>query len=258
MGLGYLTVKTNMANGAVPLPNANITIKDENGRNLYSMKTDESGETKSVMLYAPDKMLTLLPYYDQAPYSVYQVEVQTPGYVSVIIKGVQIFDTIQAIQDVELSPMIEGDRDQVIVITPHEQVLTSPRNGQEQPAIQAMATQGSVENFQAISEPERTLQRVIIPDFITVHLGRFDVDARNIRVPFPVYIKNVASSEIYPTWPVNALEANIRAIINFALNRVYTEWYRSRGYNFDMTGFKKNHMEKSCFLSFFLIVIFQF
>jgi len=74
-----------------------------------------------------------------------------------------------------------------------------------------------------------------IPEEITVHLGRPNQDAPNVTVSFPDYIKNVASSEIYPSWPETALRANIYAIITFALNRVYTEWYRSRGYNFDIT-----------------------
>lgn len=74
-----------------------------------------------------------------------------------------------------------------------------------------------------------------IPEYITVHLGPPSSNARNIRVPFPDYIKNVASSEIYPTWPENAIRANIYAQISFALNRVYTEYYRSRGYDFDIT-----------------------
>ncbi len=74
-----------------------------------------------------------------------------------------------------------------------------------------------------------------IPETITVHLGRPDEVAENITVPFPDYIKNVASSEIYPTWPESALRANIYAIISFALNRYYTEWYPSRGYDFDIT-----------------------
>jgi len=74
-----------------------------------------------------------------------------------------------------------------------------------------------------------------IPDSITVHLGRPDREAQNVTVPFVDYIKNVASSEIYPTWPEAALRANILAQISFALNRVYTEWYRSRGYDFDIT-----------------------
>ena len=74
-----------------------------------------------------------------------------------------------------------------------------------------------------------------IPETITVHLGAPNTDAPNVTVPFPDYIKNVASSEIYPTWPVSALRANILAQISFALNRIYTEWYPSRGYNFDIT-----------------------
>ncbi len=74
-----------------------------------------------------------------------------------------------------------------------------------------------------------------IPDSITVHLGRPDREAPNVTVPFVDYIKNVASSEIYPTWPEAAIRANVLAQISFALNRVYTEWYRSRGYDFDIT-----------------------
>lgn len=74
-----------------------------------------------------------------------------------------------------------------------------------------------------------------VPEYITVHLGRPDSNAENVTVPFDEYIKNVASSEIYPTWPENALRANIYAIITYALNRIYTEYYRSRGYDFDIT-----------------------
>ena len=74
-----------------------------------------------------------------------------------------------------------------------------------------------------------------IPETIRVHLGPPDSYARNVSISFPDYIKNVASSEIYPTWPENALRANILAQISFALNRVYTEYYPSRGYDFDIT-----------------------
>ena len=74
-----------------------------------------------------------------------------------------------------------------------------------------------------------------IPETITVHLGPPNSDAENVTIPFIDYIANVASSEIYPTWPENAVRANIYAQISFALNRIYTEYYRSRGYNFDIT-----------------------
>ena len=80
-----------------------------------------------------------------------------------------------------------------------------------------------------------TVLNPVIPKDITVHLGAPDSAAQNITVDFVDYIKNVASSEIYPTWPEDALRANIYAIISFALNRIYTEWYPSRGYNFDIT-----------------------
>lgn len=75
----------------------------------------------------------------------------------------------------------------------------------------------------------------IIPEMITVHLGPPQSDADNVTVSFPDYVKNVASSEIYPTWPENSLRANIYVIVTFALNRIYTEWYRSKGYDFDIT-----------------------
>ena len=88
----------------------------------------------------------------------------------------------------------------------------------------------------------------VIPEYITVHLGTPQSSARNVRVTFPDYIKNVASNEIYPTWPENALRANIYAQTTFALNRIYTEHYRSQGYNFDITNstaydqsYKPNH-----------------
>ncbi len=74
-----------------------------------------------------------------------------------------------------------------------------------------------------------------IPETITVHLGKPDENAQNVTVSFPDYVKNVASSEIFPTWPENSLRANLYVIITFALNRIYTEWYRSRGYDFDIT-----------------------
>ena len=75
----------------------------------------------------------------------------------------------------------------------------------------------------------------VVPNNITVHLGAPNVEARNVTLPFTEYISNVASSELYPTWPRNAHIANIYAIISFTMNRIYNEWYRSKGYNFDIT-----------------------
>ena len=82
---------------------------------------------------------------------------------------------------------------------------------------------------------DRAAALPVIPEYITVHLGPPDSNAQNVTVPFIDYIKNVASSEIYPTWNENAIRANIYAQISFALNRIYTEYYRARGYDFDIT-----------------------
>ena len=84
-----------------------------------------------------------------------------------------------------------------------------------------------------------------IPETVTVHLGAPNSDAENVTVPFVDYIKNVASSEIYPTWPENALRANIYAIITYVLNRIYTEWYRSRGYIFTSSSHRARHSDQS-------------
>ncbi len=75
----------------------------------------------------------------------------------------------------------------------------------------------------------------VIPEYVTVHLGAPSSNAQNVTVPFLEYVTNVASSEIYPTWPESAIRANIYAQISFVLNRIYTEYYRSRGYDFDIT-----------------------
>ena len=74
----------------------------------------------------------------------------------------------------------------------------------------------------------------IIPTYIVVHLGEPDEAAKNVTVSFSEYIKNVATGEIYPNWPLDSIKANVLAQISFALNRVYNEWYRSQGYNFDI------------------------
>ena len=98
----------------------------------------------------------------------------------------------------------------------------------------AVASNQMREQEGTVADP-RVLRQVAIPNPITVHLGAPGTSAANVQVSFPDYVKNAASSEIYPTWPDASLRANIYAIITFALNRVYTEWYKNRGYNFDIT-----------------------
>lgn len=220
MGVGNLLIQVRSADDAVPINGARVRVSDDQGRELYNLITDESGDTEQVSLETVDRSLSLDPNYSGSPYTSYNVEVDADGFNSLLITGVQIFDGENAIQPVALIPMLELQRipnRYEITIGKHAVEMTEPRN-QIGPLIES-----------------RVLRHVIIPNPITVHLGTPTSSASNVQVTFPDYVKNVASSEIYPTWPQAALEANIYVIITFALNRVFTEWYRNRGYNFDIT-----------------------
>ena len=220
MAIGYLTIHARTAHDAVPLAGVHITILNEAQNSIYELTTDESGETPAIPLDTVDKSFSNNQYYAGTPYISYSVLAQKEGFHPLSILEIPIFDGETAILPVSLVPMLERQTD------PLQTEITVGK-----PAV-AMQTPRNQEGSTVSS---RVLRQVVIPNPITVHLGTPGASASNVQVSFPDYVKNVASSEIYPTWPENALRANIYAIITFALNRIYTEWYRSRGYNFDIT-----------------------
>ena len=225
MGKGTLIIQARTAEDALPLSGVRVRISDHQGRVLYNLITDESGETEQITLEAVDQETSLNPDYTGTPYTTYNLEAEKEGFNSLIINDIQIFDRENAIQPLELIPMLESQTvptTQEIFIGKHAVEMTEPRN-QIGPTMQPFTIQPFI------------LRHVIIPNPITVHLGAPTSYASNVQVLFADYVKNVASSEIYPTWPQSALEANIYAIITFVLNRVFTQWYRSRGYEFDIT-----------------------
>ena len=219
MGTGYLVVAAMAAIGAIPIKGAEVTVLHD-GRIIHRLTTDESGQTASVRLEAPDKALSLDVDYFEAPYSEWDVKVVAPGFVTTIVRNVEVLDTETTILPVNLEPLMENGQEHEIILPPHKQV---------QPPVER--------HIEYDTSPIRPaiLPEVIVPEFITVHLGRPDQPARNVRVPFAYYVKNSASHEIYATWPHSSLEANIYCIISIALNRIFTEWYRNQGRNFDIT-----------------------
>ncbi|MGW6302114.1 peptidoglycan-binding protein [Peribacillus butanolivorans] len=221
MGLGSLKIEARTGDGTLPVPGANIAIKDTNGKILYQLKTDESGNTEAVALSAPDKTQTLKHDNPGPYYSTYDVEIRRKGFISNVIHGVQIFDSVTSTLPVNMAPVPRTFEKSNLVIE-----VNIPTHG--------LQTQVG-RNQKGPLKPPKVLREVAIPEYVTVHLAHPDSWARNVRVKFIDYIKNVASSEIFPTWPQASLEANIYAQITFALNRVYTEWYRSRGYDFDIS-----------------------
>ncbi len=220
MGTGYLTVHTRTGNGALPIENAHITVSDKYGTIQYETYSDGNGEAGPMALPAPDAALTIDPNYRKPAYSTYTVDIETDGFVLIHISGVEIVDTQTSVLPVQMEPLVDEP---------------FPRMVKEIdiPPVGLLLSDGGQNSSRSAA---RTLKQVIIPDYITVHLGiPTNSAARNVQVRFTDYIKNVVSSEIYPTWPLSSLIANIHAIVTFAINRVYTRWYRSREFNFDIT-----------------------
>ncbi len=220
MAIGYLTIQARTAHDAIPLAGVRIGILDDEGRSVYELTTDENGEAPLVSLETVDRELSLDPYYGGKAYIGYDVFAQTAGFHSIHVTEIPIYEGETAVLPLMFVPLSEGQRSTGTT----EIVVGKPAVSMREARYQETP----------VDEP-RVLRQVIIPNPITVHLGRPTAYASNVQVSFPDYVKNVASSEIYPTWPDASLRANIYAIITFALNRVFTEWYRSQGYSFDIT-----------------------
>ena len=194
------------------------------------MQTNESGQVTNLTLEAPDIVYSLEPS-DVKPYSEYIVEVTSEGYDTVIINGSQILPTETALQGIPMTPLNrkKGSRkrqsEDIYDISAHTLWGNFPPKIPESSLKPLPPPTG----FVVLDEP-------VVPEFIVVHDGLPEnTSAQNYWVPFKEYIKNVASSEIYSTWPEQTIYANVIAIISFTLNRVFTEWYRNKGYNFTIT-----------------------
>ncbi len=227
MGIGKLQFQLYYGEQSFPVTDAEIVIIDsETGTPLIEgpLSVDENGKSEIISLYAPDKILSLIPQDSILPYSIYDAIIISDTFKDYYITGLEIFPNSNSIEKLQMQPLNARSSNNLekILLTPHGLLLDTPV------AIETLPLPLADNNPKVLEKP-------VIPQNITVHLGNPNSNAANVTVPFIDYIKNVASSEIYPTWPSNAIRANIYAQISFALNRIYTEWYRSRGYNFDIT-----------------------
>lgn len=191
---------------------------------IEELTTDVSGLTPQIELPAPPIDYSLEPS-DVQPYSEYNIRIMRPDYTPVSIANMQVLADVTAIQDATMRQTTEPDSaGSLYVIPPHTLFGDFPPKIAE-PEIVPEAETGEI-----------VLSQVVIPEFIIVHDGPpTDASAANHYVRFRDYIKNVASSEIYATWPEATIQANVLAILSFTLNRVFTEWYRNQGFNFTIT-----------------------
>lgn len=224
---GTLKISVISSIGMIPVENATVSVSytGDPDSPIVVLTTDSSGQTPVINLPAPPLALSLDPDALEQPYSEYNITATAEGYEPVLVTGSEILADELSLQTIRLQPIAAGpDQEQVVVIPAHTLFGEYPPKIPED-EIKPMDETGEI-----------VLSRVVIPEYVIVHDGvPSDSSAPNYWVRYRDYIKNVASSEIYSTWPESTIYANILAIQSFTLNRVYTEWYRNQGYNFTIT-----------------------
>ena len=215
--LGQLQINVTSSLGLIPIQDATVTISYTGVPDMAveQLRTDSSGQTEVIELPAPPLEYSMEPEQANQPYSEYNIQVDAPGYESVMVSGTEILPDVTALQPIQMTPLetAPSDEEEVLVIPEHTLYGEYPPKIPED-EIKPMDESGEI-----------VLSRVVIPEYVIVHDGvPDDSTAPNYYIRYRDYIKNVASSEIYATWPENAIYANVLAIMSFTLNRVYTEW----------------------------------
>jgi minor extracellular serine protease Vpr len=228
--IGRLKVQCFRGNDYIPIDNAKITVTGSAGsENLKNVElvTNTAGLTNEIELAAPPLEYSLDENSNKIPYSLYDIRVERNGFEPIIIIGCQVFPTQVAYQICNLETSLgRGDMRQEII-----EIQPNTLNGNFPPKIPEEVDKPLPPPTSGVVLPQP-----IIPEYIIVHQGSpNDLSAPNYKVPFKDYIKNVASCEIYSTWNTSAIRANVFCMISFTLNRIYTEWYRGKGKNFDVT-----------------------
>lgn len=223
---GQLQITVVNSENGRPVENAvvRISYSGDPESTVEELRTDESGKTPVLDMKTPPLDYSMEPVEEQ-PYAEYTIQVEAEGFANGETSGTEVLPDVLAKQAIRIEPRKEGGPGYSrIVIGPHTLF------GEYPPKIEEA-------EIKPVSESgEIVLSRVVIPEFVVVHDGPVgDNSARNFYVRYRDYIKNVASSEIYATWPDDTIRANVLAIMSFTLNRVYTEWYRNKGYDFTIT-----------------------
>ena len=222
---GLLQVNVVSVQNNFPITDATISIASKNNPDqiIEQVSVNSSGQTEQISLPAPPLDYSFNPDAP-TPYSEYVISAQAPGFRPLTVSGTEILPDSTAIQPLRLTPESQPKEQSLITIPDHTLVGDYPPKIAES-EIKPVRESGEI-----------VLSRVVVPQTIVVHDGPpSNESSPNYYVPYRDYIKNVASSEIYSTWPRSTITANVLAIMSFTLNRVYTEWYRNQGYDFTIT-----------------------
>ena len=225
---GKLFITVNSALNSFPISDATVTISvtggDGGSQPLEQLTTDTAGQTEEVTLGTPPLEYGMEPG-EPRPYTEYNITVQAPGYEPQTVEGTEVLPDATAIQNVRLRPLSEEEGAPADIVIPDHTLYGEYPPKIAEPEVKPIAESGNI-----------VLSRVVTPETIVVHDGTLsNTSAPNYYVGYKDYIKNVACSEIYANWPESTITANVLAIMSFTMNRVYTEWYRNRGYDFTIT-----------------------
>ena len=222
-GTLQLSVLSSIRNQPIEDASVQISYTGNPDSIIEEVKTNANGMIPEIQLPAPPLEYSMAPSEAQ-PYAEYTFRISKEGFEDLDISGAEILPDATAIQRAVLSPQTTPGAFEDIVIPAHTLYGEYPEKIPED-EIKPMDTSGEI-----------VLSRVVIPEYVVVHDGTpSNPTAKDYYVRYRDYIKNVASSEIYATWPDNTIRANVLAIMSFTLNRVYTEWYRNKGYDFTIT-----------------------
>ncbi|MCD7751937.1 MAG: peptidoglycan-binding protein [Lachnospiraceae bacterium] len=219
---GHLKVSVRIGNGYIPVTGAKVFVQAVEGNmEPLSFITDSSGQTPEMELPTPPRFYSESPD-EPKPYAEYVITVEADGYETAVVEGTEILPGELSLQTVQLQPLPSAGS---VIIIPDHVLYGDYESKTPEAEVKPVPERGEI-----------VLSRVVIPEYIVVHDGApTNSSAPDYWVRYTDYIKNVASSEIYATWEDSTILANILAIQSFTLNRVYTEYYRSRGYDFTIT-----------------------
>ncbi len=223
---GRLQVSVESRVNRDPIADARIAISytGEPDSTFEELSTNESGQTDQVELETPPLEYSLEPSETQ-PYAQYTIHITAEGYQPVTVDGIQVLSNQTAVQDIRLQPSGAAATWPDDIVIPANTLFGNFPPKIEEAEIKPVRQTGEI-----------VLSRVVVPEYVVVHDGApTDTTATDYYIRYKDYIKNVASSEIYATWPDATIRANVLAIMSFTMNRVYTEWYRNKGYNFTIT-----------------------
>ncbi|MFD3155513.1 peptidoglycan-binding protein [Haloimpatiens sp. FM7330] len=230
MAKGRIQIKVYQGESYVPIQGAKVTVEQRveasNRQIEQTVNTNFSGLTNEIELNAPSIDNSMKPS-DKLPYSFSNLKIEAEGFRTLVIKGCQIYPDTLAVQEckMETTQSARQKEEEIINVAPNRLVGNYPPKIPEDPNKELPKPTGGV----VLPEP-------VVPGLIVVHAGSpEDPSAPNYTVRYKDYVKNVASSEIFATWPESTIRANVYCIISFTLNRIYTEWYRGKGKNFDIT-----------------------